>query len=108
MKHHEIRELVNELTKIAQDYGQTQQLRDRISRCVQRAVSPQVAQLPTMLETILVDDTVAEVVGNKLVTLLGLECDKFGRFHTDAGLKSCLGLARCVSLVVNDATSLEV
>jgi len=38
MKHHEIRELVNDLTKIAQDYGQTQQLRDRISRCVLEAL----------------------------------------------------------------------
>lgn len=30
MKDHEIRELVNELTKIAKEYGQTQQLRQRI------------------------------------------------------------------------------
>ncbi len=31
MKDHEIRELVNELTQVARDYGQTQQLRDRIA-----------------------------------------------------------------------------
>ena len=31
MKHHERRELVNTLTQIARDYGQTQQLRDRIA-----------------------------------------------------------------------------
>lgn len=38
MKHHEIRELVNELTKIAQQYGQMQQLRDRIASCVMDAL----------------------------------------------------------------------
>ena len=31
MKHHERRELVNTLTKIAREYGQTQQLRERIA-----------------------------------------------------------------------------
>ena len=31
MKHHEYRELVNTLTKIAREYGQTQQLRERIA-----------------------------------------------------------------------------
>ena len=34
MKPHEIAKLVNELTKIAQQYGQTQQLRDRIAHAV--------------------------------------------------------------------------
>lgn len=38
MKPHEIRELVNELTKIAQQYGQMQQLRDRIARCLLEAL----------------------------------------------------------------------
>lgn len=31
MKPHEMREFVNRLTKIAKDYGQTQQLRERIA-----------------------------------------------------------------------------
>lgn len=30
MKDHEIRELVSELTQVAREYGQTQQLRERI------------------------------------------------------------------------------
>ncbi len=34
MKHHEIAKLVNELTKIAKQYGQTQQLRERIAYLV--------------------------------------------------------------------------
>lgn len=34
MKHHERRELVNTLTKIAIEYGQTQQLRDRIAHAM--------------------------------------------------------------------------
>ena len=34
MKDHEIRELVNELTKIAKTYAHTQQLRSRISGVV--------------------------------------------------------------------------
>lgn len=34
MKEHIQRELVNELTKIAQQYGKTQQLRDRISHTI--------------------------------------------------------------------------
>jgi|JI9StandDraft_1071089.scaffolds.fasta_scaffold71856_3 hypothetical protein len=34
MKPHEIRELVNELTAIAQKYGKMQQIRDRIAHCL--------------------------------------------------------------------------
>ena len=34
MKHHERRELVNTLTKIAREYGQTQQLRERIAHAL--------------------------------------------------------------------------
>ena len=34
MKHHEYRELVNTLTKIAREYGQTQQLRERIAHAL--------------------------------------------------------------------------
>ncbi|MER2626205.1 MAG: hypothetical protein ABTS22_20000 [Accumulibacter sp.] len=34
MKHHERRELVNTLTKIAREYGQTQQLRERIAHAM--------------------------------------------------------------------------
>lgn len=34
MKNHERRELVNTLTKIARDYGQTQQLRERIAHAL--------------------------------------------------------------------------
>lgn len=34
MKHHEIAKLVNELTKVAKQYGQTQQLRERIANVV--------------------------------------------------------------------------
>lgn len=39
MKSHIKRELVNELTKIAQQYGQTQQLRDRISHTISNYLS---------------------------------------------------------------------
>ena len=38
MKHHEIAKLVNELTKIAKQYGQTQQLRERIAYLVVPAI----------------------------------------------------------------------
>ncbi len=38
MKDHEIRELVNKLTDVAREYGQTQQLRERIARVVKDAV----------------------------------------------------------------------
>ena len=34
MKHHERRELVNTLTKIAREYGNTQQLRERIAHAL--------------------------------------------------------------------------
>jgi hypothetical protein len=34
MKDHELAELTNELTSIAQLYGRTQQLRERISYCL--------------------------------------------------------------------------
>ena len=34
MKNHEYRELVNTLTKIAREYGQTQQLRERIAHAL--------------------------------------------------------------------------
>ena len=34
MKNHERRELVNTLTKIAREYGQTQQLRERIAHAL--------------------------------------------------------------------------
>lgn len=40
MNDHEIRELVNDLTQIAKDYGQTQQLRERIRGVVFRAIPP--------------------------------------------------------------------
>lgn len=38
MKDHEISAVVKELTKIAQDYHATQQLRERISGCVVPAI----------------------------------------------------------------------
>lgn len=38
MKDHEIRELVNELTKIAKEYGNTQQLRQQILGVVLNAL----------------------------------------------------------------------
>lgn len=38
MKDHEKAKLVNELTAIAKQYGQTQQLRDRIAHCVLPAI----------------------------------------------------------------------
>ena len=40
MKDHEIAQLVSELTQVAKDYGQTQQLRARISEIVVKAVTP--------------------------------------------------------------------
>jgi hypothetical protein len=40
MKDHEIRELVSELTQIAQDYGQTQQLREHIREAVFKVLTP--------------------------------------------------------------------
>lgn len=40
MKDHEIRELVSTLTKIAEDYGQTQQLREHIRGAVFSAIPP--------------------------------------------------------------------
>lgn len=40
MKDHEIRELVTELTEVAQQYGQTQQLRERIRGVVFKHIPP--------------------------------------------------------------------
>lgn len=40
MKDHEIAKLVNDLTAVAREYGQTQQLRDRISQLVVTALRP--------------------------------------------------------------------
>ena len=40
MKDHEIREFVNELTEVAEQYGQTQQLRERIRGVVFKAIPP--------------------------------------------------------------------
>lgn len=39
MKDHEIRELVNELTKIAREYHSTDQLRERIANSVRNAIA---------------------------------------------------------------------
>jgi len=38
LKDHQVAQFVNELTKVAKTYGQTQQLRDRISDVVQRTL----------------------------------------------------------------------
>lgn len=43
MKDHEKRELVNALTEIATQYGQAQQLRDRIAHCVLDAIERAVS-----------------------------------------------------------------
>lgn len=40
MKDHEIRELVSELTEVAQQYGQTQQLREQIRGVVFKYIPP--------------------------------------------------------------------
>lgn len=50
VKEHNTRELVNSLTKIAKDYAHTQQLRERISSCVNDALSGK-QQIPSEVKT---------------------------------------------------------
>lgn len=53
MKDHEIAQFVNQLTEVAKRYGQTQQLRDRISHVVLERLKPKsdapVALAPTCI-----------------------------------------------------------
>lgn len=44
LKDHQIAELVNELTVVAKEYANTQQLRERISGTVLRALKPGILQ----------------------------------------------------------------
>ena len=55
MKDHEIRQVVNELTRIARDFGQTQQLRARISDYLVPILKGE-AKVNTVLEAIGVSD----------------------------------------------------
>ena len=41
MKDHEVAQFVNELTTIAKEYGNTQQLREHISKCVKSHLEPE-------------------------------------------------------------------
>ena len=76
MKHHERRELVNTLTKIAIEYGQTQQLRDRIAHA-----------MPFDCDAI--DDAVAEE-RNRWALLLSerLTDAEMGKYATSAECKA--------------------
>lgn len=47
MKDHEIRELVNALCAVAREYGQTQQLRERIAGLIVPVLSP--PRVPDMM-----------------------------------------------------------
>lgn len=76
MKNHEYRELVNTLTKIAREYGQTQQLRERIAHA-----------LPFDCDVI--DDAVAEE-RNRWALLLSerLTDAEMGKYATSAECKA--------------------
>ncbi len=56
MKDHEIAQFVNELTKAAKTYGQTQQLRARIAEIVKRNLSEKNEEWVEVIRSPLVED----------------------------------------------------
>lgn len=54
------------------------------------------------IDLVMGNDELAEELGLKLARILGLKKNKRGFYETDWGVKSNIGLARCVSAIFEE------